>query len=263
MKRTPIKLNSSDCPEEVAGFLKDSDVFDSSCSPEARVFFINKDEGFFLKIAEKETLRTESLMTAYMHSLSLSAEVLYYGTSGGKDYLLTRRIPGEDGTSPQYLSDPERLCDTTAAFLRRFHEIDGRNCPVQNRIQTYTEAVKQGIVRRHYEPDLFQGLWEFRSFEEAKTAAEEGMSLLKPEVVLHGDYCLPNIILKDWKFSGIIDVGNGGIGDRHIDLLWGIWTLSYNLKTTDYTNRFMDAYGRDKIRPELLRMIAAMEMIGG
>ena len=262
MKRAPVKLNSSDYPEELAGFLKDSDVFDSSCSPEASVFFINKDEGFFLKTAKKETLRTESLMTSYMHSLSLSAEVLYYGTFRGRDYLLTRRIPGEDGTDPQYLSDPERLCDATAAFLRRLHEVDGRNCPVQERTQTYTEAVKQGIARHHYEPDLFQGLWEFRSFEEAKTAAEEGMSLLKQEVVLHGDYCLPNIILKDWKFSGYIDVGNGGIGDRHIDLLWGIWTLSYNLKTTDYTNRFMDAYGRDKIRPELLRMIAAMEMIG-
>ena len=81
MKRTPVKLNSSDYPEEIACLLKDSEVFDSSCSPEANVFFISKDEGFFLKIAEKETLRTESLMTAYMHSLSLSAEVLYYGTS--------------------------------------------------------------------------------------------------------------------------------------------------------------------------------------
>lgn len=48
-----------------------------------------------------------------------------------------------------------------------------------------------------------------------------------------------------------------------MDVLWGIWTLNYNLGTTRYTNRFMDAYGRDRIETEKLRMVAAMEMIGG
>ena len=263
MKRTPVQLNFHDYPEELSCFLRDFAVYDSSCSADAEVRFIDREEGFFLKTAAEGSLRTESLMTAYMHTLSLSAEVLYYGTSNGKDYLLTRRIPGEDGTDLRYLSDPERLCDTTASFLRRLHERDGRNCPVQDRIRTYTEAVMHGMERHHYEPDLFRDLWEFDSYEEAKSAAEEGLSLLKREVILHGDYCLPNILLKDWEFSGFIDVGNGGIGDRHIDLLWGIWTLSYNLKTTAYTDRFMDAYGRDKIEPEILRMVAAMEMIGG
>ena len=50
--------------------------------------------------------------------------------------------------------------------------------------------------------------------------------------------------------------------DRHIDLLWGIWTLAFNLGTTRYTDRFMDAYGRELIDPDLLRCVAAMEMIG-
>ncbi|MCR5808173.1 MAG: phosphotransferase, partial [Clostridiales bacterium] len=79
---------------------------------------------------------------------------------------------------------------------------------------------------------------------------------------LHGDYCLPNILLNDWKLSGYIDLGNGGMGDRHIDILWGIWTLRFNLGTNKYTDRFMDAYGRELIEPEMLRMVAAMEMIG-
>lgn len=87
--------------------------------------------------------------------------------------------------------------------------------------------------------------------------------MLKKEVLIHGDYCLPNIILNNRKFSGYIDLDCGGIGDRHIDVLWGIWTLNYNLGTIEYTNRFIDAYGRDMIEPEKLRMIAAMEMIGG
>jgi kanamycin kinase len=73
---------------------------------------------------------------------------------------------------------------------------------------------------------------------------------------------LPNILLKDWAFSGFIDLGNAGIGDRHIDLFWGSWTLWFNLKTDAYRERFYDAYGRDKIDTELIRVVAAAEVFG-
>lgn len=261
MKRTPVQLNPADYPDAVADILKDSPVFDSSCSTVAEVLYISRDEGYFLKTAGEGSLRTESLMTAFLHSLGLSAEVLYYGSYEGKDHMLTRRIAGEDCTDQQYLSDPVRLCGTTAVLLRELHETDGKDCPVQDRNRTFTDSVTNGYDGHHYEPYLFRGIWEFHSYEDARRTAEEGMPLLKREVLLHGDYCLPNIILNNWKLSGYIDVGNGGMGDRHIDILWGIWTLSYNLGTTEYTGRFMDAYGRDRIDPEMLRAVAAMEMI--
>ena len=263
MNRRPIKLNIETYPEAIADYLKDAELYDSSCSPQAMVTFINKDEGCFLKEAAEGTLKTEALMMEYLHSLKLSGEVLYYGSLHGKDYLLSRKIQGEDGTHTDYLSEPERLCDTTASLLRKLHEMDGKDCPVQDRIMTYTDTVKRGFDRRSYEPDLFKGMWEFPSFSDAKRAAEEGLPLLKKEVLLHGDYCLPNIILNNWELSGYIDLDCSGIGDRHMDVLWGIWTLNYNLGTTRYTNRFMDAYGRDRIETEKLRMVAAMEMIGG
>ena len=66
-------------------------------------------------------------------------------------------------------------------------------------------------------------------------------------------------MLDDFRFSGFIDVGNGGVGDRHIDLFWGAWTLRFNLKTDRYRERFFDAYGADKINKELIRAIAAAE----
>ena len=263
MNRKPIEMNSAAYPEEIRTFLQNGAVYDSSCSPEARVLFINKDGGLFLKESAAGTLKTEAMMTSYMNSLDLSAEMLYYGTHNAKDYMVTKRIPGEDCTHPEYLSDPRRLCDITAELLRKLHEVDPNNCPVQDRNRTYIDTVKQGFDRHAYEPDLFAGMYEFRSFEEARQAAEEGFPLMQRDALLHGDYCLPNILLDQWRFSGFIDVGNGGFGDRHIDILWGIWTLKYNLHTAGYTDRFLDAYGRDKLEPEKLRCLAAMEMIGG
>ena len=51
-----------------------------------------------------------------------------------------------------------------------------------------------------------------------------------------------------------------------IDILiyfWGgAWTLWFNLKTNKYHDRFLDAYGRDKIDESLLKVIAAAEVFG-
>lgn len=78
--------------------------------------------------------------------------------------------------------------------------------------------------------------------------------------LLHGDYCLPNILLDDWKFSGFIDLGGSGVGDRHIDIFWGVWTLFFNLKSNAYYERFLDTYGREAVEPEILRTVAAFEV---
>lgn len=263
MNRTRTQLNPDSLPAAAACFLKGAALYDSSCSTEARVVFIDRDGGLFLKTAAAETLRTEAAMTAYYHKLGLSAEVLLYCTERGKDWLITRRIPGEDCLDAQYRSDPKRLCDTTATLLRALHETEPKDCPVPDRIERYAANVRKGFDGSHYEPELFAGLWEFSSFDETRAAAEAGLTALRTEVLLHGDYCLPNVILQDWRLSGFIDLGNGGIGDRHIDLLWGVWTLNYNLKTVKLTDRFLDAYGRDLVEPEKLRAVAAMEIIGG
>ena len=83
--------------------------------------------------------------------------------------------------------------------------------------------------------------------------------MLKNDTLLHGDYCLPNIILDDWRFSGFIDLGHSGVGDRHVDIFWGTWTLNRNLHTHKYRQRFVDAYGREKVDEDMLRVVADIE----
>ncbi|OBZ07578.1 hypothetical protein A8L34_25945 [Bacillus sp. FJAT-27264] len=64
---------------------------------------------------------------------------------------------------------------------------------------------------------------------------------------------MPNIIMDHFSLNGFIDLGYGGVGDRHYDLYWGIWTLNYNLKTDQYRDLFLDAYGRSDIVEEGLK----------
>lgn len=260
MKRKPAVFCPEDFPEELHSLLRQSRLFDSSCSKEARVWMLEGRETFFLKSAAAGTLKTEADMTRFFHSKGLGAEVFSY-LSGERDWLLTRAVPGEDCTFPKYWDDPKWLCDTTATLLRQLHEETTEGCPVTDRCGTYLANARKSYETGFCELDLFpEQEWSFSSAEEAWQLVERNGKFLKNDTLLHGDYCLPNIMLDDWKFTGFIDVGRGGIGDRHIDIFWGVWTLFFNLKTNAYDNRFLDAYGRDRIEPELLCTVAALEV---
>lgn len=61
--------------------------------------------------------------------------------------------------------------------------------------------------------------------------------------LIHGDFCLPNILAKDNKVIGFIDLGDAGIGDPWRDYAWCIWSLEYNLKTNEYTPILLEKLG--------------------
>ncbi len=262
MKRTKIQALVAEPPRELFTFLADATLYDSSCSPEANVYFIDKDQGYYLKTAPARTLSGEAQMTAYFHQKGLGPEVLFYRCDGERDWLLCERVLGEDCTHAQYLEDPKRLCVLLAERLRALHELPACDCPIPNRTATYLRTVEENRKKGHFDLSLFPKDTGFASADSAYEVFLQGKDALRADVLLHGDYCLPNIMLDNWRFSGFIDLGNGGVGDRHIDLFWGAWTLRFNLDTDAYRARFLDAYGRDKVEEELLRVVAAAEIFG-
>ena len=261
MRVTPITVDLNDYPEELRPFLTDAAIYDSSCSPEARVIRIDRDGGYFLKSAPKGTLEREADMTRYFFSKGLSQEVLQY-VSGERDFLLTRRVVGEDCTDGRYLREPRRLAALLGTRLRLLHETEYEGCPVADHTSRYLQTARQNYERGVGDLSLFSGDFRFQTLDEAWREVERNGHLLKTEALLHGDYCLPNVMLDDWRFSAFIDVGNGGVGDRHVDLFWGAWTLCYNLGVDDYRADFFDAYGRDRIELDKLRLVAAAEVFG-
>ena len=260
MKRQLIELNKAAIPEQFRSFLEDAKVFDSSCSKVARVYFLDKGEGFYLKKSPKGSLAKEAAMTAFFHSKGLAPEVLAY-ESAEFDWMLTKRALGEDCTDPMYLEDPQRLCDLTATLLRQLHEADISGCPV-NRTADYLSTARANYHAKCYDINLFPDNWGYATPEEAWAEIEANGAALAADTLLHGDYCLPNIMLNNWNFSSFIDLDTAGIGDRHLDLFWGMWSLNFNLKTDAFCQRFLDVYGRDCIETERFRTIAAMEVFG-
>lgn len=261
MKRTPIIADLSNYPEAFHPYLAGAKLYDSSCSPEARVIYVERDGGYYLKSAQKGTLSLESRLGSYFNSKGLAPRVAEY-LSLDEDWLLTERAKGEDLTHQAYLDDPKRLCDVFAERLRHLHSLDTQGCPVPDRTSVYLQTVDQNYRTGNYDKSAFPDSFGFKTAEEAITAVNAGCSGLHSDTLIHGDYCLPNVMFDNWSFTAFIDLGNGGVGDRHIDIFWGVWTLWFNLKTNAYGDRFLDAYGRDAIDPVLLRTVAACEVFG-
>jgi len=268
MTLTPINVNVdiSTYPAEVQPLLYGAELYDSSCSTDARVIFIDKDCGYFLKSAPKGALEREAIMTRYFHAKGLAANVLAYLTtqsyeSGGRDWLLTVKVRGDDGVAAKYLEQPERLCDIFAERLAILHSTDYTDCPIMNHTELYIEDVKQRYHTGNYDHERIAKKG-YATAEEAFRIVESCGHLLRTDTLLHGDYCLPNIIFDDWRFSGFIDLDLGGVGDRHRDLFAAMTTFRLNFKTDEYNKRFFDAYGRDKIDEDLMRIVAAAEVFG-
>ena len=199
-------------------------------------------------------------MDEYFHSLGLGARVCQY-VSCECDFLLTERVRGEDCTATVYLSEPRRLAELLGVTLRELHSLSHSGCPVPDRTADYIRTVREGYFTGRYDPSyLIRGLPT--GLEEAYRYFEGGAKELRADTLLHGDFCLPNVILDGWRLSGFIDLGCGGVGDRHIDLFWGEWTLEYNLGTPEYGKYFLDAYGRNRFDRELLGVISAAECFG-
>ena len=259
MKRTPIIPDLSQIPAVFHPLFQDCPAFDSSCSQDARVIFLDRDGGMYLKSAKSGSLKQEADMDAYFSSLDLGPEVLEYH-SENQDWLLTRAVTGEDCLHPDYLADPKRLTDTIAGMLYDLHHREHSHCPVQNHTQRYITRATENYRTGRFDAALFPDNWGYTSAEEAWAVVDANAKYLRTDTLLHGDYCLPNIMLNAWKPSGFIDVGGGGVGDRHVDLFWGAWTLNFNLKTDVWSGRFLEAYGRENFEPEMLRTIAALEV---
>lgn len=227
MKKTEIEINRMDFPNELHYLFEGAAIYDSSSHPDMTTLYSNL--GYYIKIAEKGALKKDAELGKLFENMGMGVEVVSY-LSEEKDYMVTREAKGEDALAPQYLANPEKLCEVLAKAMKYLHSRPVEGIPVSQCMDIYAKG--------------------------------ENADKLKQDTFIHGDFCLPNIILDNWKFSTFIDVGLAGVGDKHIDLYWVLWSLNYNLKTDKYTDYFLELYGKEKVDMELLKLVAEVEAQG-
>lgn len=255
MKKTEIQIDFRDFPEELHPYLGSAKVYDSSSSPRAKVYYISK--GYYLKVSAPGMLQREALMAGWFYENGLGTEVVWY-IKRKQDYMLTRAAQGEDCLAS--LDHPEQLCGIMAGAMKLLHSMPLPDLPASVAHDNFQAALKNGSG--DYDNSILMPRFMVSSKEEAWALMQENGHRLKCNTLIHGDFCLPNIMVKDGKFSCFIDLAMAGIGDRHVDLYWALWSLQHNLGTEKYTDYFLDLYGRENFEYDMLKVIAAFEAFG-
>jgi aminoglycoside phosphotransferase len=212
---------------------------------DSQVYLIRNVDGepnCYLKTGPAGTLEQEKNILEWLAARIPVPKVIHY-ISDEKDYLLTAEIKGVDITKAMNYLSPEKIVSILAQGLRLIHSIDTKGCPFDERIDAKLRKARENIDK-----GIVNGI-DFELENISRTAEEIYSDLLvkKPYtedlVFTHGDYCLPNIIVKEDKLSGFIDMGRAGIADRYQDIALAVRSIRHNLQSEEPVNLFLRKYG--------------------
>ena len=162
-------------------------------------------------------------------------EVLSFEKNGNYQYLLMTRIPGEMSCSEYYMEHLGELLPLLAQALKMLWAMDISGCPKIRDFATELRAARYRVENNlvnvdDAEPDTF-GENGFENPAALLKWLEENKPEYEP-VLSHGDFCLPNVLLKDGKVSGFIDCGDMAIGDKWKDIALCYRSLKHNFDGT-------------------------------
>ncbi|MDP9480945.1 MAG: aminoglycoside 3'-phosphotransferase [Actinomycetota bacterium] len=152
------------------------------------------DEDLYLKVlgtnsAEFNSLRDEAARLEWLGGRLPVPRVIASGSRGGHEFLLTEAVPGVPAHDRSADRSRQEVASLVGRALKEFHSVPTEGCPFRHPVVGPTS---------------------------------EG-----DEVLVHGDYCLPNVLLDGDRFH-YLDVGEAGVGDRYVDIVAAIWSLRHN-----------------------------------
>lgn len=243
-------------PTKIQDFIGNAKLTDTSGCSGAKTYFIDKGSGYYLKIWQAGKLENDYKALSYFSKDGFAPKPIML-ISNSMDYLLTESAKGKPAINTSFLEKPKELAIRLGEILRGFHDgMNKKNCPFSNSVEDMMSRVNYNFTRSHIDEGML-GYVGGNETNQIYNYICENVNVLKNDVVLHGDFCLPNIMMNtDMKLTCFIDLNAAGVGDRHYDIHWGKWSLSYNLKTREYEDLFMDSYGRDAIDAKRLKVIS-------
>jgi aminoglycoside 3'-phosphotransferase II len=161
-------------------------------------------------------LARESAMLLWLEAQAPAARVVWTGDlPDGRRAMLTDALQGValHALAP---ADAERGAIAALATLSTLHALSVAACPFDERL-----AIKLAEAERR----VMAGDVNVDDLEDRQTPVAAQWSALNARrppdedlVVTHGDACWPNFILGPDGVAAVIDLGRGGVADRHQDL---------------------------------------------
>ncbi|MGB7339354.1 MAG: APH(3') family aminoglycoside O-phosphotransferase [Phototrophicaceae bacterium] len=207
------------------------------------VYRVEADAYYYLKIGESLTDEYERLL--WLDGKLPIPKVIHYEVSHGKHYLLTSAIAGE---MLQEVDLPiEKRIALVAQAARMWHAIPIVDCPFLWDTNTQIADARHQLDHKRVDASQFAACWYGKSEHELFADLLNAMPNTKEDFVLiHGDLCLPNILVdsQTQSITGFVDLGNVSVSDRHLELTTSAWSIGYNWGSK-YIPQFYEQYGSE------------------
>jgi len=150
--------------------------------------------------------------------------VVDYGVDGDAEWLLTEAVPGEMAVGDKWRARRSEAIQALATGLRAIHALPTGDFPAR---------------------------WTAEVWVGREPASLGARPPIDDPVLVHGDACAPNTLISDeGKWTGNVDFGDLGVGDRWADLAVASMSLDWNFGE-GHQGEFFDAYG---IEPDAERI---------
>lgn len=218
-----------------------------------RVFRI--DGGRYLKITTRleHDLRPEKERLDWLAGRLPVPQVLYFSEDVFEDQrqqsLLISEIPGLPAFDDHFKGrDEARIVTLMAEGLRLIHGVDPAGCPFDQRIDVMLRAAHDHLVQHRIDEARFDPSRRGRDAAELYAELLETRPASEDLVFVHGDYCLPNILIDPDRLTlnGFIDWGSAGVADRTLDLALAARSIAFNLGA-QWVPPFFEAYGGGEV----------------
>ena len=186
-----------------------------------------------------------------------------WAEDGGGAWLLLSAAPGVMAQDAAQ-GDIPALVRALGEGLRRIHAVPIADCPFDARLGVLLARAARNIAVGLVDDLDIRAVHGIAPLDllrrlEATRPSEPTADL----VFVHGDYCLPNILLtRDGagvpRVSGLLDWGRAGVSDRYQDLAIGVRSLRHNLGP-GWESLFFEAYGLTDPDPARLAYYEALD----
>lgn len=195
-------------------------------------------EDMVLKIEKTgENADNEHRMMEWLSDRLPVPKILCFVQENDTNYLLMSKMQGEMSCSEACMEQPREFIRMLAEGLKMLWKADITGCPYRNDLDNKLRLARIRVENNQCSMDDVQedtyGEGGFKNPAELLAWLERNRPEEEP-VFTHGDYCLPNIFIKDGHISGFIDLGNCGIADKYQDIALCYRSLLYNCGDGEY-----------------------------
>ena len=185
----------------------------------------------YLKISPRVpgfSLVQEKLKLEWLENRLPVPKILQFAEDETTDYLLLSEIPGIPASDDSLKTDVSRVIEELAVGLKMIHSLPIEDCPFDARLDSAIETARERLLKNLVDVSDFDEERQGRTAEDLARELIETKPAKEDLVFTHGDYCVPNVILKNGKLSGFIDWGNAGVADKYQDIALLTRSVSYN-----------------------------------